>query len=168
MERKDIVKSFAESITSYCKNRLSHGKLERPEYFDFAMNEIIEAMDGIVERYLESTTEKQEPDSVNVSQKKEIEKLIWFGKKHTCEEKCNCHAECPKADEFILSLQEPRQTKGAEEWYLNHPEVKDLLKSLGKETMLEDKVWFGKEVVKFLQEFTLQSVPERPEQKEWE
>ena len=32
---------------------------------------------------------------------KKIEQLIWLGKQSVCKEKCNCHAECNKADEYL-------------------------------------------------------------------
>jgi hypothetical protein len=34
-------------------------------------------------------------------------RLLWAGKKVTCNEDCHCHTECPKADEYIASLQTP-------------------------------------------------------------
>ena len=45
---------------------------------------------------------KEEP-----SETKEIENieyLIWHGVARTCEEKCHCHAECNKADDFIANF----------------------------------------------------------------
>jgi hypothetical protein len=32
--------------------------------------------------------------------------LIWFGKKFTCEENCNCHTECEIADEYVKKLKQ--------------------------------------------------------------
>jgi hypothetical protein len=30
--------------------------------------------------------------------------LIWFGKKFTCEENCECHTECKIADDYVKNL----------------------------------------------------------------
>lgn len=113
---------------------------------DYTTETIIGQSNAAAQAIIESTTEKQEPDSVNVSQKKEenptfpaidiTQNLTGKGIGHE-------------------SLQEPRQTNSAEEFYQEHHEF--------MERTLTTKAAFMKGV-----EFALQSVPERPEQKEGE
>lgn len=111
--------------------------------------------------FLESTTEKQEPDSVNVSQKKE-NIINILNKRLIIANESDSNVSLPRKfiKDFInfLSLQEPRQTKSAEV----AKEIRIFVQVNTADDHKSDP-WIEERIIELI---TLQSVPERPEQKE--